>query len=270
MRWPTQGHTAGRRFGQSQTLVHWPLRPWLLNVLSEWPCSADLSQTSPPPPVFMHSPLPLSCTSFSATPNGWSSLSPGLALPLPLVLQPSQVFLDSLHIGQMVSSVVPARSLFPRDKGGAGISDPTGSFIVQTALTLVPSPSLPLQAYPHHQWSCLKLDQKVLSLSLSARKHSNYHLHLTIGTITQNTMARSLAKTEKWKCRNSVKSVLLSVNLNWMSPNKGPVPKCNHLWASLMAQMVKKWPVMWETWVRYLGWEDSLEEGMAIYSSIFA
>ena len=37
-----------------------------------------------------------------------------------------------------------------------------------------------------------------------------------------------------------------------------------------MAQMVKKWPVMWETWVRYLGWEDSLEEGMAIYSSIFA
>ena len=27
---------------------------------------------------------------------------------------------------------------------------------------------------------------------------------------------------------------------------------------------------MWETWVRYLGWEDPLEEGMATYSSILA
>ena len=25
---------------------------------------------------------------------------------------------------------------------------------------------------------------------------------------------------------------------------------------------------MWETWVRYLGWEDSLEEGKATHSSI--
>ena len=27
---------------------------------------------------------------------------------------------------------------------------------------------------------------------------------------------------------------------------------------------------MWVTWVRSLGWEDSLEEGMATYSSILA
>ena len=27
---------------------------------------------------------------------------------------------------------------------------------------------------------------------------------------------------------------------------------------------------MWETWVRSLGWEDPLEEGMAIHSSILA
>ena len=27
---------------------------------------------------------------------------------------------------------------------------------------------------------------------------------------------------------------------------------------------------MRETWVRFLGWEDSLEEGMAIHSSILA
>ena len=33
--------------------------------------------------------------------------------------------------------------------------------------------------------------------------------------------------------------------------------------ASLMAQMVKNLPAMWETWVRSLGWEDPLEKGTA-------
>ena len=40
--------------------------------------------------------------------------------------------------------------------------------------------------------------------------------------------------------------------------------------ASLVAQMVKKLPAMWETWVQSLGWEDRLEEGMATHSSILA
>ena len=41
-------------------------------------------------------------------------------------------------------------------------------------------------------------------------------------------------------------------------------------WASLVAQMVKNLPAMWETWVWSLSWEDLLEEGMAIHSSILA
>ena len=41
-------------------------------------------------------------------------------------------------------------------------------------------------------------------------------------------------------------------------------------WASLMAQMVKNPPVMQETWVQSLGWEDPLGEEMAIHSSILA
>ena len=32
-------------------------------------------------------------------------------------------------------------------------------------------------------------------------------------------------------------------------------------WASLVAQLVKHLPAMWETWVPSLGWEDPLEEG---------
>ena len=35
-----------------------------------------------------------------------------------------------------------------------------------------------------------------------------------------------------------------------------------------MAQIVKNLHSMQETWVRSLGWEDSLEEGMATHSSI--
>ena len=41
-------------------------------------------------------------------------------------------------------------------------------------------------------------------------------------------------------------------------------------WASLVAEMVKNRPVMKETWVQSLGWEDPLEEGMATHSSILA
>ena len=36
---------------------------------------------------------------------------------------------------------------------------------------------------------------------------------------------------------------------------------------SLVAQMVKRLPIIWETWVKSLGWED-LEKDMATHSSI--
>ena len=41
-------------------------------------------------------------------------------------------------------------------------------------------------------------------------------------------------------------------------------------WASLVTQLVKNLPAMWETWVRSLGWEDPLEKGKATHSSILA
>ena len=39
---------------------------------------------------------------------------------------------------------------------------------------------------------------------------------------------------------------------------------------SLVAQMVKCLSTMWETWVRSLGWEDSLKKEMATHSSTLA
>ena len=42
------------------------------------------------------------------------------------------------------------------------------------------------------------------------------------------------------------------------------------VWASLVPQIIKNTPTMQENWVRFLGWEDPLEEGMATHSSILA
>ena len=43
-----------------------------------------------------------------------------------------------------------------------------------------------------------------------------------------------------------------------------------YAWASLVAQMVKNPPAMWETWVGSLGCEDPLEKGKGTNSSILA
>ena len=53
-------------------------------------------------------------------------------------------------------------------------------------------------------------------------------------------------------------------------PGKGIGYPLQCSWASPVAQLVKNLPAMWDTWVRSLGWEDLLEEGMAIYSRILA
>ena len=42
---------------------------------------------------------------------------------------------------------------------------------------------------------------------------------------------------------------------------------CN-IGGSLVAQTVKNLPAMRETWVRSLGWEDPLEEGIFRYSCL--
>ena len=42
------------------------------------------------------------------------------------------------------------------------------------------------------------------------------------------------------------------------------------MWASLVAQTIKRLPAIWETWVRSLGQEDPLEKEMATHSSTLA
>ena len=54
------------------------------------------------------------------------------------------------------------------------------------------------------------------------------------------------------------------------SPGEGIGYPLQYSLASLVAQMVKNLPAMWETWVQSLGWEDPLEKGQATHSSIIA
>ena len=54
------------------------------------------------------------------------------------------------------------------------------------------------------------------------------------------------------------------------SPREGIGYPLQYSWASLVAQMVKNPPAMWETWFQFLTWGDALEEGMATHSSVLA
>ena len=59
----------------------------------------------------------------------------------------------------------------------------------------------------------------------------------------------------------------------YTAPNPASLPRSfpeiqTH--ASLVAQTVKNLPVMQETWIQSLDWEDPLEKGMATHSSILA
>ena len=42
------------------------------------------------------------------------------------------------------------------------------------------------------------------------------------------------------------------------------------LWGSLVAQLVRNPPAVWETWVRFLGWDNPMKKGKATHSSILA
>ena len=54
------------------------------------------------------------------------------------------------------------------------------------------------------------------------------------------------------------------------SPGEGIGHPLQYSSASLVAQMVKNLPAIWETWVQSLGQEYRLEKGMPTHSSILA
>ena len=61
-----------------------------------------------------------------------------------------------------------------------------------------------------------------------------------------------------------------SIPVSGRSTGEGIGCPLQYSWASLAAQLVKKSPAVWETWLQSLGWEDPLEKGKATHSSILA
>ena len=74
--------------------------------------------------------------------------------------------------------------------------------------------------------------------------------------------------------RNAFESLLMRwMNLEPVIQSEGSQKKKDkyhilmHIWASLVSQLVKNPPAMWETWVQSLGWESALERGRSTHSS---
>ena len=59
-----------------------------------------------------------------------------------------------------------------------------------------------------------------------------------------------------------------SISGSGRSAGEGIGYPLQYSWASLVTQLVKNPPTMWEAWVRFLGWKDPLEKRMATHSSI--
>ena len=56
----------------------------------------------------------------------------------------------------------------------------------------------------------------------------------------------------------------------WDSKELDTTERLHELHESDFTQMVKNLVAMWETWVRFLVWEDPMEESMATHSSVLA
>ena len=84
-----------------------------------------------------------------------------------------------------------------------------------------------------------------------------------LGFVSQEAKSRILWKYLHYKREN--KLYFSWQNLKYTKNREKKIE-----WASLVAQRLKHLPVMWETWVRSLGWEDPLEKEMATHSSILA
>ena len=61
-----------------------------------------------------------------------------------------------------------------------------------------------------------------------------------------------------------------SIPMSGRSPGEGIGYPLQYSSVSLVTQLLKNPPVMRETWVQSLGWEDPLEKGMATHSGILA
>ena len=107
---------------------------------------------------------------------------------------------------------------------------------------------------------CITLSKTGFHCTSFNNKKIYWVLHLCLGF-----PGSSASKEFTWNARDP--SLIPGLG---RSPGEGIGYSLQYSWASLVGQVVKNPPTMQETWIRPLGWEDTLEKGMATHSSILA
>ena len=105
-------------------------------------------------------------------------------------------------------------------------------------------------------------------LDMTPRFH--FHQELTPATIPPREWFQDVPGGSDGKVSAYNAGDLGSISGFGRSPGEGNGYPLQYIGIYLVPQTVRNLPAMQETWVRSLGWEDPLEEGMATHSNILA
>ena len=123
------------------------------------------------------------------------------------------------------------------------------------------------------------LDSKFHGVTKSRTRLSDFHFHQTVLVFKNEiyVIFSKYARTFLCFAKGSLwinHWIFVRVGSTWVESAavtlEQDLKRAKDLPGGLVAQTVKHLSTMWETWVRSLGWEDSLEKEMATHSSTLA
>ena len=106
-------------------------------------------------------------------------------------------------------------------------------------------------------WKCKQQEHNSLCFPLLHQKFSHLQMLVFLHSL--------LGKESTWNAGDPG-----SIPESGRSTGEGIGYPLQYSWASLVTQLVKNPPAMWETWFGSLGWEDPLEKGKATHYDILA